>query len=125
MDKLTAAEAYLGALEKLMERYEHAFSKARGRDLERLSAQFRMEVRPVFEGLKKQFPEDSLILHSLIGTEVGRYITISTVDSCISYLRAIINNASPRYLNSLLENAECLKEEKLYSCSMLCVRLYC
>lgn len=125
MDKVTAAEAYLGALEKLIEHYERAFNNARRRDLERLGAQFSLEVRPIFEGIQKQFPEDGVILHSLIGTEIGRYITISTVYSCISYLRAITNNANPKYLNTLLENAEILKEEKLYSCSMLCVRLYC
>ena len=107
----------MGALEKLMEHYERAFNNARRRDLDRLSAQFSLEVRPIFEGIQKQFPEDGMILHSLIGTEIGRYITISTVYSCISYLRAITNNANPRYLNTLLENAEILKEEKLYSCS--------
>ena len=126
MDKLAAAEAYLGALEKLMERYERAFTNARSRrELERLGAQFHLEVRPIFNGIMDQFSEDAIILHSLIGEEIGRYITISTVDSCISYLRAIINNANPKYLNSLLENAEQLKDEQLYSCAMLCVRLYC
>lgn len=125
MDKITAAEAYLGALEKLMEHYERVFDNARRRDLGRLGAQFTLEVQPIFEGIKKQFPEDEMILHSLIGTEIGRFNTIPTVNSCISYLRAIINNGNPKYLNTLLENAEVLKEEKLYSCSMLCVRLYC
>lgn len=125
MDKLAAAEAYLGALEKLMERYEHAFTNARKRELESLGARFHLEVRPIFSGIMKQFSEDAIILHSLIGEEIGRHLTVSTVDSCISYLRAIINNANPKYLNSLLENAEQLKDEQLYSCAMLCVRLYC
>lgn len=125
IDKITVAKTYLGALEKLLERYKIICSNSSRREMERVVAQFRLDVRPIFNGIKKQFPEDEEILNSLIGFEIGRYLNIVSVDSCISYLQAKIDSINPRYFNTLLENAEQLKEEGLLPGSMLCVRLYC
>ena len=125
MEKIMLAEVYLKSLERLKERYEQILSNTSKRELESVYSQFRLEVRPIFNGIREQFPEDQVTLNSLIGLDIGRYISLTTVDSCICYLSCIVNGGVPKYLNSLLENAELLKEEKLYSCSMLCVRLYC